>query len=44
MGSPVYSYATAEHMQEPFVMLGEMIKGRWGGGDWSDGAYGGFSW
>lgn len=27
MGSPVYSYAMAEHMQEPFVMLGEMIRG-----------------
>lgn len=32
MGSPVYSYAMAEHMQEPFVMLGEMIRGKGGGG------------
>ena len=27
MGSPVYSYSTAEHRQEPFVIVGEVIGG-----------------
>ena len=26
MGSPVYSYSTAEHMQEPLVILSKLIE------------------
>lgn len=37
MGSPVYSYSTAEHMQEPLVMVGEVDWRAWwcgGCGGW----------